>query len=718
MTRDLLDPELKASLLVPHEAPRAVPGPTPPPSLLALSKAVQSVSTAAGAARMADDLARVDVGFVGIDVEFRYGDIDDPDDDHKWQDPRELKPLLLGLSAMVRDRRQEGLVPARYAVDVRRAETHAGLAEVLRRPYTFVAHHIKSELFALSALGFPWPRAIFCTWLAAQLLDLGRHHARYIDPSPVDEIGEERAEHEARRNRKGATSLQAQLNRYRVVYPFGGDKAEMQQRYLRLADDAPFTSTDYEYVTADAFGAAALYLPQTLALAEAGLAHHYATLELPSAVALMDIEWNGVTVDRAKIELAREAATRATLAYEERLKSYGFRVDVATPAQRAAGAPAERVMVASHNERAKVLGDLGLLHLFATKRGAGGYSFRKELLKQHQDAHPVVRLLYLHGKYTSITRERLFQGEFTSADGRVRPSVNPLGADSGRMSFRRPNIVGIGKVLRPIVVPDGPGYELAEFDFAAQEVFIAAAHFNDPVLLADCNKGDPYIEMIRHFCPDDLEPGDELLDDAELAARLGPEKFKARRGTMKTLMLATIYGVGDTSIAAQLGTTPAGAKRLRKRFFARYTALAEGIRRAHQQLRDRGHTTTATGLRRYRGKKGGLSNWEKNWAVNGPIQGGGACILKLLLPRVAAFLRRHGGRIVLPIFDAVLVQYPREARAAVLAGVPELMIEAMRELYPATRPRVDTTADAPHCWNKSDRADSIERFLADPEYKP
>ncbi len=253
--------------------------------------------------------------------------------------------------------------------------------------------------------------------------------------------------------------------------------------------------------------------------------------------------------------------------------------------------------------------------------------------------------------------------------------------------------------------------------FKSREVFITAAHFNDPMLLADCNNGDPYCEMIRRFCLSDLAPGDALLDDKSLAIALGAEKFKTLRGRMKVLMLATIYGMGDRAIAAQAGTTLQGAQQLRRRFFARYETLHAGIQRAERQLQARGYTVTATGLRRYRGAGGRLSAWERHWAVNAPIQGGSACVQKLLLPRLAAFMRRHGGRIVLPIFDAMLVGYPREARDAVLAGAPMLMVETMRELYPATRPRVDTTAGAPWCWNKDDHADSIERFLADVEFK-
>lgn len=714
MNDDFIDPRLRAQVLAIEPAASVALRPALPPSLVALAGAVQAVTTAEAANRMADALGRLDVAFVGMDAEFRFGDAGElEDDDNVMGGLSTLRPLLFGLAAMVVDPEGRGYVPVRYAVDVRRQETHAGLAAALALPLTFVAHHAKSELFALSALGLPWPRALFCTWLAAQLLDLGRHHARYIDPTPVDETAEEQAEREARQNRKAATSLQAQLNRYGIAYPFGGDKDAMRQRYLRLADDATFTSADFEYVTADAFGTAALYLPQTLALAEAGLTHHYNAVELPALRTFAEIEWHGLRVDRSKIKLAHEAARHAVDEYEERLRPYWF----GDPAASGETASTERVVARSFNERDRVLGELGLLDLFASRDATSGYTFEKGRLKQHRGAHRVIELLYRHGKYSGILRDRLFAGEFIDTDDRIHPWINPLGADSGRPSFSKPNVVGIGKILRPIVVPDSDEFEIAELDYVAQEVFIAAAHFGDEVLLADCNKGDPYSAMIRQFCRADVGIDADDLDDAALKSRLG-DRFKPLRSKMKILMLAVIYGMGGTAIAAQMRTTLEGARRLRAQFFERYPRLALGIELSHRRLHERGYVQTVTGLRRFRGREGALSSWEEKWAVNAPIQGGGACVLKRLLPRVQHYLAERGGRVLLPIFDALLVQYPRGTGAVVLPATEALMVDTMRELYPGTRPRVDVNAIATRCWNKNGYADSIERFVEDPEFEP
>jgi len=238
---------------------------------------------------MADTLGRLDVAFVGIDTEFRYGDPGDEDTFNEWQDLSALRPLVVSLAAMVRATNGAGYIPVRFSIDVRTSATHAGLSRTLALPLTFVAHHFKSEYLALKVLGIPWPRATFCTWLAAQLLSLGRQHARYVDPEPVDEAAESAADRTAKERRRHATSLLVQLSRYGVAYPFVGDKEAMQRRFARLTDTEPLTSADHEYAVADAYGAAALYLPLRLALAEQGLTYHCDAIELPAAIALYGV---------------------------------------------------------------------------------------------------------------------------------------------------------------------------------------------------------------------------------------------------------------------------------------------------------------------------------------------------------------------------------------------------------------------------------------------
>lgn len=678
------------------------------PSPVSLSRDVHLVTTAGEAEAMASAIARMNVVTIGIDAEFQYGDPRESGE-NDWSDLSRLRVISIGLAVRVRDTRGAELVVG-YTVDVRRNETHSAVGNVLRLPVTFVAHHVKSELCALRALGLPWPRALFCTWTAARLLTLGIHHARYEIPDPADDEEEVEAEQRADKRRYHATSLVGLARTHGVSFPFEFDKAAMQRRYLKLRDEEQLTPRDARYVVGDAYVALALHGLLRSHLVEAGLDHHYDHVELPAVLVLIDCERAGITVRREKLDIAQTALSQALFEWERELGTFGFRPS-ATP--RTLPGASDGFNVRSYAERARVLGKLGLLAHFARPRQENKYSFRKELLKRNRGLHRVVELLYLHSRYGAVLRDRLFDGEYICADCRIRPWINPLGADTGRTSFKRPNVVSLSKAMRPVVGPDDDAHGLAELDFKFEEPLIAAAHFGDSQLLADCTEGDPYVRMMRGVCRNDIAPEHLALDDDELGAR-----YETLRSRVKIVMLAVLYGSSDASLAAMLGIPERAARRLKAGFLARYPKLREGMEQAQRLLQERGYAVTVTGMKRFRGREGALSGWERRWAVNFPIQGGGACVLKMLLPRLATFLAKSGGRLILPVFDAVVIQFPLDRKSEVCAGAARIMIEVFQELYSGTCPRVDINSKDPTCWNKNGRGDSIERFLQDPEFKP
>jgi hypothetical protein len=198
---------------------------------------------------MAADLARLDVRQIGLDTEFAYGPPRDApvEDWEEWCDLSQLRVILVGFTALVGGV-DGGLVAVRYAVDVRDPKVARLLKRVLRLPVTFVAHHFKSEYFAVKALHLPWPRSVFCTWTAARLLTLGLFHARYVDPEPVDEFAEKKAEAQAEATAFTSTSLLALASKHGIVYPFTGNKDAMQKRYASLREAEALTDADAAYV--------------------------------------------------------------------------------------------------------------------------------------------------------------------------------------------------------------------------------------------------------------------------------------------------------------------------------------------------------------------------------------------------------------------------------------------------------------------------------------
>lgn len=208
------------------------------------------------------------------------------------------------------------------------------------------------------------------------------------------------------------------------------------------------------------------------------------------------------------------------------------------------------------------------------------------------------------------------------------------------------------------------------------------------------------------------EKVDAEMDDEDVQAQ-----FPELRARVKVIFLATVYGISDASVAAKLDISVCAAKMLRRKFFERYPDLEVGMKRAVRQLQTRGYTMTASGLKRFRGASGRLSTWEKRWAVNSVVQGGGACILKLLLVNLGRSLSEHSAHVVVAIHDSVVIECPLTAVDAVSQVVRLEMIAAMQSLYPDTDPRIDINAIDLSCWNKNGRSSSIEEFFNDPDLR-
>jgi DNA polymerase-1 len=277
--------------------------------------------------------------------------------------------------------------------------------------------------------------------------------------------------------------------------------------------------------------------------------------------------------------------------------------------------------------------------------------------------------------------------------------------------MRDPNVGGVGRALRPLVVPGDPAaWGIGEVDLSQIEVMIAAAYTGDDVLLGMVNGRDVYSAMVRAYYAGDLTHEQVALPDAEFKAR-----FRPLRDRMKVYTLAIIYGITDIGLARQLGIPEWRAADERARFLAMFPTLARVLREASEYGAIRGYAELCTGLRRHRARAGRPTAWERNWLVNTPIQGSACVAFKLAGNRLRRRYRPYGARLILPLHDAYVFECPLVHLAAVAALTAEVMRGAVQELFPALDPRVDVNVDHPHCWNKDGKHRSLEAWLDDIE---
>ncbi len=119
-------------------------------------------------------------------------------------------------------------------------------------------------------------------------------------------------------------------------------------------------------------------------------------------------------------------------------------------------------------------------------------------MKEKQSIHPAIPLIRAVRRSSDLLSDKLLSPDFISADGRIRPEHKQLGTDTGRQTSRWPNLLGLDRILRPLVVP-AEGCGIGEVDWSQVEVGIAGAVYEDEALIQMFNTGDVYSSMAQLF---------------------------------------------------------------------------------------------------------------------------------------------------------------------------------------------------------------------------
>jgi DNA polymerase-1 len=416
---------------------------------------------------------------------------------------------------------------------------------------------------------------------------------------------------------------------------------------------------------------------------------HLVTVEMPWVTTNARMIWRGVRVDHDEARRASEACDRHLATLAPRLASAGVN------------------NVRSHKQLTRYFEANSLLPLF---RRGGSYSFDKKQLEAFEGHHPAIRLVRVTRRVLDLQKEKILDGVFEGVDGRHHPDHRQLGTHTGRQTSRWPNVLGLGRVFRPLIVPE-PGRGVGEVDLSQIEVGIAGAVYRDDRLVEMFNTGDVYSAMAQGFYADSIPEADRSLSSGEFK-----KKYRGHRDRMKACTLGIIYGMTAQGLALRLGVDAGQAGGLLDRFLGMFPALRAAQDEAVQYGALRGYVSTSTGLRRNRGAAGPASSWEKNWMVNHPVQGTAAVVFKAAGNRLDRLYRRHDAWLVLAVHDAYVYEAPLGALGEVGELTRRVMCETVEEYFPVLRPRAEVNDAHPECWNKDGHADSLERWMEDPLY--
>ena len=371
-------------------------------------------------------------------------------------------------------------------------------------------------------------------------------------------------------------------------------------------------------------------------LEEQGMTDLYETVELPLCRVLAQMEHVGIAVDRM-----------ALLGFGHMLSE---RIEAV---QRQIFALAgEEFNINSTQQLGVILFEkLGLPPVKKTKTG---YSTNVDVLEKLKNKHPIIQAIMdyrMLTKLNSTYAEGLLKD--ISDDGRIHTTFQNMVTATGRLSSTEPNLQNIpvrtelGSEIRKMFVPR-EGCVLVDADYSQIELRVLAHIAKDKIMQKAFSSGEDIHRVT-----------------ASQVFGVAPEDVTSlMRRNAKAVNFGIVYGISEFSLAEDIGVSRAEAKAYIDSYLEKYAGVRRYMHEIVEQAKKDGFVTTLMGRRRYlpelQSKNYNLRSFGERCAMNTPIQGTAADIIKLAMVRVADALEaRHlSARLVLQVHDELIVECP------------------------------------------------------------
>jgi DNA polymerase-1 len=388
----------------------------------------------------------------------------------------------------------------------------------------------------------------------------------------------------------------------------------------------------------------------------------YGDIEMPLVPVLARIEANGVMIDTDELRRQSAELSRRMLAAQQKateLAGRSFNLD--SPKQLGA----------------LLFDELKLPALVKTPSGAP--STNEEALEAIADQHELPRVILEYrglAKLRSTYTDKL--PEMVNPDtGRVHTSYHQAGAATGRLSSSDPNLQNIpirseeGRRIRTAFIAP-PGRKLVACDYSQIELRIMAHLSGDDALLRAFESG---ADVHRATA-------------AEVFGKALEEVSGNERRAAKAINFGLMYGMGAFGLAKQLGIGRGEAQDYIALYFSRYPGVRDFMERTREQARERGYVETVFGRRlaldyihsRNAAQRAGA----ERAAINAPMQGTAADIIKRAMVDIDAWLAGQGGRalMLMQVHDELVFEVDQAFLPTLLAEVPARMAAAAQLRVP------------------------------------
>ncbi|AWW72987.1 DNA polymerase I [Erythrobacter sp. KY5] len=393
-----------------------------------------------------------------------------------------------------------------------------------------------------------------------------------------------------------------------------------------------------EYAAEDADVTLRLYRVLKPRLSEEGGTKIYERVDRPLIPVVAGMEREGIRVDRARLAKLSEEFAATTASLEKEIHEIAGQ-------QFAVGSP-------------KQLGEI-LFDKMGFKGGkkgkSGAYSTDQSVLEnlaKDDAAKPIADkvLEWRHLSKLKSTYTDALQAQINPKTGRVHTSYSLVGAQTGRLSSTDPNLQNIpirteiGRTIREAFVPDD-GNVLLAADYSQIELRLAA-HMADVDTLKEA-----------------FSNGEDI--HARTATEMFGEVTRDTRARAKTINFAILYGISRWGLAGRLEVDPDEAQDMIDTYFKRFPGIQRYIMETLESVRTRGYSETLFGRKtwfpRINSKNQAERQGSERAAINAPIQGTSADIIKRAMVRMLPALRDEGlgdVRMLLQVHDELVFELP------------------------------------------------------------
>ena len=389
-------------------------------------------------------------------------------------------------------------------------------------------------------------------------------------------------------------------------------------------------------------------------LLETGMDRLMRDMEMPLSLVLYDMEREGVEVRREELKTYGEALVDRIQELEKSIHDQA----------------GEAFNINSPKQLGEILFDK--MHLPGGKKTKTGYSTAADVLEKLAEDHPIVKDIL---EYRGLTKLKSTYADglavFIGEDDRIHTNFNQTITATGRISSTEPNLQNIpmrmelGRRIRKVFVPKA-GYEFMDADYSQIELRVLA-HMSGDEQLIEAYHMDQDIHRIT-------------------AAKVFHTPFEQvtdlQRRNAKAVNFGIVYGISSFGLSQDLSISRKEAAEYIEQYFATYPKVKEFLDRLVNEAKEKGYITTMFGRRRPIPELSSSNFMQRSFgervAMNSPIQGTAADIIKIAMIRVWRALKEAGlkSKLILQVHDELVIETLKSEEEKVRKILTENMTEA------------------------------------------